>query len=140
MQSIIKISEAATMALHTMYFLSINPDRLISTKEIASTFNISENHLAKVLQRLVKSGLINSIRGPKGGFSLAKKSEDITLLEIYETTEGPLILSDCLLYKPICDGGKHCIIFNGLIEQINNQVKDYLQQKKLSELENLFKK
>lgn len=138
MQSIIKISEAATLALHTMYFLSINPDRLVSTKEIATTFSISENHLAKVLQRLVKVGLIDSIRGPKGGFNLGRSSDQITLLEIYEAIEGPLELSDCLLSKPICGGGENCIIFNGLLDGINKQVKSYMGEKKLSELRNLI--
>ncbi|OGI03343.1 MAG: hypothetical protein A2104_10330 [Candidatus Melainabacteria bacterium GWF2_32_7] len=140
MQGVIKISEAATLALHTMYFLSISTNRLVSTKEIASTFTISENHLAKVLQRLVKVGLVESIRGPKGGFSLAKNSDNITLLEIYEAIEGTLEMSDCLLNEPICGGGDNCIIFGGLLDKINKQVKDYMEQKKLSELRNLFSK
>ncbi|EKE04714.1 MAG: transcriptional regulator, BadM/Rrf2 family [uncultured bacterium] len=140
MHSIIKISEAATLALHTMYFLSITTDRLVSTKEIATTFSISENHLAKVLQRLAKTGLVDSIRGPKGGFNLGKSSDEITLLQIYEAIEGPLELSDCLLDKPICGGGDNCVIFNGLLDLLNKQVKDYMGQKKLSELRNLFPK
>ena len=140
MHSIIKISEAATLALHTMYFLSITTDRLVSTKEIATTFSISENHLAKVLQRLAKTGLVDSIRGPKGGFNLSKSSDEITLLQIYEAIEGPLELSDCLLDKPICGGGDSCVIFNGLLDLLNKQVKDYMGQKKLSELRNLFPK
>jgi DNA-binding IscR family transcriptional regulator len=64
MSNVIKISEATTLALHTMFYLYLKKDQLVSTKEIAAMFGFSENHLAKVLQRLVKVGYVASIRGP----------------------------------------------------------------------------
>ena len=136
--SLIKISDAVALGLHTMYYLSTHMDKLSSTKEIASTFSISENHLAKILQRLVKLGLVQSIRGPKGGFSLAKAGSEITLLDIFQAIEGPLEVADCLLSKPLCGGGHNCVLFSGLLEDLNTQIKDYMEKKKLSDLKNVF--
>ena len=69
MPTMLKISEAATLALHTAFFLVTNPDRRLTTREMASTMGASEAHLSKVLQRLVHAGLVESVRGPKGGFA-----------------------------------------------------------------------
>lgn len=136
MSGIIKISEAASIALHTMVYLAGNPDEVVSTKKLAERLKASTDHLAKVFQRLTKAGMVTSIRGPKGGFKLAKPPEFITLLEIYETIEGPLLASECLL----CDGQKICnhCIFGGLITEINLKVLEYLENKKLSDLTNVF--
>ena len=54
MNSILKISEAASIAIHAMFILASTPDKLFSNKEIATMLDVSENHLAKVLQRLAK--------------------------------------------------------------------------------------
>ena len=88
--NMLRISEAASIALHTMAYLARNKDRMVSTHEIAGAMGLSENHLAKVRQRLVKAGLVEAQRGPSGGFMLSRPAEDITLLEVYEAIEGPL--------------------------------------------------
>ncbi|MCK7470133.1 MAG: Rrf2 family transcriptional regulator [Desulfomicrobium escambiense] len=85
------------------------------------------------MQRLVKFRLIDSIRGPKGGFSLAKSAENITLLEVYEAIEGPIAACSCLLGEQKCKG-KNCAIFDKLIVSIDKQVRDYLTNKTLAEL------
>ena len=73
MSSVLKISDAATLALHTAVLLADRTEGPLTTKEIALTFGISEAHLAKVLQRLAKAGIVHSGRGPKGGFLLGKR-------------------------------------------------------------------
>jgi DNA-binding IscR family transcriptional regulator len=64
MSNILKISEAASLALHTTVILAANPNRLVSTKKLASQLHASEAHLSKVLQRLEKADIVNSTRGP----------------------------------------------------------------------------
>jgi len=131
MSNLLKISEAANLAIHTMYLLAMNKDKLISTKEIALTLKVSENHLSKVLQRLVKVGYVESIRGPKGGFRLST-DDSITMLEIYEAIDGNIHNCNCLLPSPICEKG-HCIL-DGFLNEVNSKFRETLARKKLSEI------
>ncbi len=132
MSGILKISDAATLGFHAMVLLAKNRGFFICAKDIAKKFNASEAHLSKVLQRLVKSGLLKGARGPKGGFVLAKDPKEITLLEIYRSIEGDFSYTNCLFEKPICDG-KRCIM-GKLIEEVNTRVKDYLSKTNLFDL------
>jgi len=136
LSNIIKVSEAASLALHTMVVLAKKPDGIFTTRDISSLLNASKDHLSKVLQRLEKVGFIISIRGPKGGFKLAQNKDNLTLLDIYEALEGPLIPAECLLGNPICNG-RGCIM--GGLDTVNRQIREYLSQTKLSDLSILFK-
>jgi Rrf2 family protein len=129
----LKISDAASLALHTMVLLAANTDRLVSNKEIARILHVSEAHLSKVLQRLSKVGLVYSVRGPNGGFKLNKASDKIALLEIYEAIEGPLVPCNCLLETQVCSE-RGCIL-GGILSEINFQIKDYLQKTTLNLLD-----
>ncbi len=81
MATTLRISEAATLALHATALIGSSPTRL-SAHEMAERLNVSEAHLAKVLQRLAHAGLVRSVRGPHGGFMLARAGSEITLLEV----------------------------------------------------------
>ena len=135
MLNLLKISEAASLGLHASVFLAGNGKRLFSAKEMAEAMGASEAHLAKVLQRLAREGLVSSQRGPKGGFRLNRPADEITLLDVYQACEGPLPQADCLLSKPICQG--HCILGN-LIEDVGRQVSQYLSRTRLSDLASNF--
>lgn len=137
MSNVLKISEATSLALHSMVLLAANPDSLISTREIASKLHVSEAHLSKVLQRLAKVGLVKSIRGPKGGFMLGRPAGEVTLVDVYESIEGPLVPSKCLLGTQIC-GGEKCIL-GGLLETVDKQVREYLAGTRLSELTSVYR-
>ncbi len=128
----LKLSEAASLALHTMVYLAGLPGRHVSVKHIAGELDVSEAHLSKVLQRLARERLVNSVRGPKGGFSLNRSYQEISLLDIYESIEGPLHDRHCFRTTSVCNG-KECI-FGGLLGDVNAQVKDYLSNTKLPEL------
>ena len=123
--TILRISEAASIAMHTVFILASKADESLSTKDIATSLSVSENHLSKVLQRLTRAGLVISIRGPKGGFKLNPDKKDITLLEVYEAIDGPLQMSDCLLDRQVCHG--NCLL-GGLIASINKEVTEYLSK------------
>lgn len=127
--SLLKISEAATIALHAMMMLAKNPEKLISVKTIAKSINVSSNHLSKVMQRLNKAGFIESIKGYNGGFKLNANPAEITFLEIYETFDGKIKCGNCLLTNN-CQ--KDCI-FGDLVHSVNTQVKEKFTQTKLSD-------
>lgn len=138
MPRLLRISEATSLALHTMVLLAANQERLRSTKAIASALDVSEAHLAKVLQRLARVGLVRSTRGPNGGFALDSHPDEVTLLEVYEAIEGPLVPTDCLLAVPVC-GDNGCIL-GDLLETVNKQVKDYLAGTTLSRLADKYRR
>jgi Rrf2 family protein len=131
MSSLLKISEAASLALHTMALLAWQESQTLSTREIATRLRVSEAHLAKVLQRLAKHGLLNSTRGPKGGFALSRPSREITLLDIYQASEGPLVARTCLMEKPVCSG---ICILGGLLGSVDQQVSEYFSKTTLADL------
>lgn len=136
MAKIWKISDAASIGLHAMVLLATTRDRLVRTRDIASLFQFSEAHLSKVLQRLAKAGLVKATRGPAGGFSLKTDPEKITLFSVYEAIEGPFLSSNCLLEHKVC-GGNSCIL-GGLIEEVNEGIKDYLEKTTLSGLVDVY--
>ena len=137
MASVLKVSEAASIALHSITLLASDPDRMRPTREIARRINASEAHLSKVLQQLSRAGLVGAVRGPRGGFRLLKNCDEICLLEIFEAIEGPLMVEPCLIGAPICEGEK-CIL-GGLVEEINRQFRDYLSRTTLLEMADVFK-
>jgi Rrf2 family protein len=133
----LKISEAASLALHTMALLAAYPEEFFTNKEIASKIKSSESHLAKVLQRLVKEGFVKSERGPRGGFILGKDAHRCTLLDIYECIDGSFTASDCLSETPSCSGEK-CIL-DGVLRNVNTIVEKYFTKTKLSELAGVYR-
>jgi len=129
--SILKISDAAAIAIHTVVILDSAPEKLFSNKELSAMLEVSDNHLSKILQRLCKARIVESIRGPKGGFTLVDGGSNFTLLQIYEAIEGSLDISNCLLKKSFCTSG--CLLGDFLFS-INNQFKDYFEKTRIADL------
>jgi Rrf2 family protein len=137
MTNFMKISEAASLAFHTAAYLAQNTDRLVTRHEIARKLGASENHLSKVLQRLVHAGLLRSSRGPSGGFMMRPSWEKIRLMEIYEAIEGPLDAEGCLLDLAACRGNR-CAL-GVLVRRTNESVRKHLAGTTLAELAKGFR-
>ena len=126
---LINISEAGSLAIHTMALLAGRPEKKYTTRKIAKIFNASENHLAKVMRQLVKNGFLLSVRGPNGGFKIKKPLKDILLLEILETIEGKLDSNTCLFKTQICNDDQ-CVM-GKLSEGLNKKIIDYFTKTNL---------
>jgi Rrf2 family protein len=122
--------------MHAMGLIASRGDGSLSVRAIAARFKISEAHLSKVLQRLAKVGLLTSARGPKGGFSLARPAEEVTLLDVFEAIEGPMTPTSCLFGEPVCDGSD-CILGRAMVEA-NALLHDRLSTTTLAELAQIF--
>ena len=133
MKKIIQISEATSLALHGMGILVSSDTGRITIKEMAEITQASEAHLSKVFQRLAKSGLVRSIRGPKGGFELAKNPEEITLLDIYKAIEGELTEDTCFLQNATVCPFETCI-FGDLVENLTQRFMEHLNKTTLHDL------
>jgi Rrf2 family protein len=132
MPRILRIPEAASLGLHAAVLLAEEADRRLSTRELAARLDASEAHLAKVMQRLVRAGLVNSTRGPGGGFMLDQPADGISLLAVYEAIEGPVEATTCLFGTPVCDRDQ--CIFGGYLEEFDTHFRHYLAQATLGGL------
>ena len=81
----------------------------IELKEIAKRENISLKYLEQVINPLRAAGLVKSIRGSKGGYSLAKPPSEICLYDVVETLDGPLNLLECLRDSKVCQKVPSCV-------------------------------
>ena len=128
MSRILRLSEAASIAIHGMILVA-RSDKLVNVNQIAELTTSSRHHVAKVFQRLVKENFISSTRGPSGGFSLKVAPADISFLDIYESIEGKIEITKCPLDKPICPFNK--CIFENVIGKLTIEFRDYLEQQTL---------
>lgn len=124
MSKIVSMSEAASIALHGVILIAREKQGM-NVVRIAESTSTSRHHVAKVMQRLVKSGYLVSHRGPRGGFELKKKPEEITFLEIYETIEGTIEINTCPMDKPVCPFDK-CIL-NNVTSKMSKEFREYLR-------------
>jgi Rrf2 family protein len=133
MDSILKISDAANLAIHAMAHIARSKDKANqSSSEIATRYGFSESHLSKVMQRLVKVGLLTSRRGPGGGFLLGRPAKTISLIEILETVDGPMSNNKCMVGHTKClDGG--CAL-GALLTHVNHHVRMFMASRNLTEL------
>lgn len=104
MQKVLNITEKTNVVIHSLAFIAAHPEMdTVSVKLIASELGVSESYLAKVLQPIVKEGLLDSSRGAKGGYSLKKDPAKIKLLDLLLLLEGKLPVSECLFDRPRCN-------------------------------------
>jgi Rrf2 family protein len=132
MTEIFKASEAVNLAIHSMAVLHISDGVSRNVKELSLIISASSNHLSKILLKLVKAGLVKSIRGPSGGFVLGKDADQITLKEIYEVIEGPLMVSKCFFKIRSCQGVA-CEL-GAFSRNISEQLEEKLKKTRLSQI------
>ncbi len=89
-----KRADYGLMAMN--YIVMHGDDGALSAKRIAEEFGIPQELLAKILQRLAKQGFVTSHNGPKGGYVLARSSEEVTVGQVVRALEGPINIVSCL--------------------------------------------
>src|SRR5438067_1459781 len=86
-----KLTRACGYALHALVFMATEKkERPVASHEIAKARSIPERFLLKVLKPLVTARVLSSLKGPNGGYKLAKSPRDISLLDIVEAVDGPI--------------------------------------------------
>jgi len=91
-----------------MYIAMESKDRKVMIREIAEKVNIPMFFLGKILQKLSKSGVLHSQKGPNGGFALGDKAEKITALRIVEVIDGLKFNTSCVTGFPKCSNDTPC--------------------------------
>jgi len=111
----VKLTRGADYGILGLLYLASQPrDRVVLISEIAAAQEVPESYLAKIFQQLGKAGLVRSHRGARGGFTLARLPEEITLRQIIEAIEGPLALNRCLDPHEGCERSAECGVYPAL--------------------------
>ncbi|MCJ7701534.1 MAG: Rrf2 family transcriptional regulator [Anaerolineales bacterium] len=104
-----QITRQADYAMRAIYYLSmIGMENRASTSQIAKEQNIPPSFLAKIISQLAVAGLLHTSRGARGGVMLARKPQDITMLDVIEAIDGPILLNECVADAHGCKFDKDC--------------------------------
>ncbi len=130
----IRLSKKADYSLMALKHILAKQDQPSSAREIAQAYGIPFEVLAKLLQTLARKGFLVSQHGTKGGYSPARSSGSLTVLDVLEAIEGPLALLDCSNpRKGPCDQEKSCSVRRPLA-RVEQKVLDLLGKTTLREI------
>ncbi len=129
-----KYSRATNYALHTMVYLTLTEKgKSVGVEQLANMQNLSSTYLSKILTKLVKAGLIASTPGVNGGYSIVRKSQEISFLDVIHAVEGKTTLFNCSLEHEDLFKHDDCLIENVMMEAEQN-MNDELSSKYISEI------
>lgn len=127
------VTRETDYAVRTILYLAKERNRTASVTEVAHAMHIPKSFLAKILQRLVKSNILTSTRGVNGGFQLAKKTSDISLLSIMEAIQGPAGINLCAIDSKKCKLSATCSVHPVWMD-IRKEVERRLKKQTIAEL------
>jgi Rrf2 family cysteine metabolism transcriptional repressor len=111
----------------------------LQIKTIAKHEDISSKYLEQLMSILKTAGIVRSIRGPKGGYLLAKEPKDIKLSEVFLTLEGPILSVECLEHKEHCARCSDCVTRNVWMK-IQNAMLEVLESMNMQDLVDMVEK
>lgn len=130
----LKLTKKADYGLMAMKHLAEHADRgACSAKDVADAYGIPCEALAKILQRLVKAGLLNSQHGTNGGYTLARDASKISAFEVIRAIDGPLFITACVTVRGECDQTNRCTIREPL-RRVNESIEQVLRRITISEM------
>ena len=104
-----QITRQADYAIRAVLYISkLGENQRAATSHIAQEQHIPPSFLAKIISQLSIAGLLQTSRGARGGVMLAKQPEEITLLDVVESIDGPIALNECVTDENGCSFGEDC--------------------------------
>ncbi|SDZ38231.1 transcriptional regulator, BadM/Rrf2 family [Evansella caseinilytica] len=124
-----KYSKATNYALHTMLFLAAaTPNKFVGVQQLAERQEVSSTYLSKILTKLAKAGMIESVSGANGGYRLKRDWEEVSFLDVIHAIEGTASLFDCDL-----NHGPECLIQKVMVSA-EEKMEDCLREQKIADL------
>ncbi len=121
-----ELTRKGDYAIRGIVYLAGQPQNKISLlSEIAEAVDVPQTFLAKIFQQFSKTGIVKSFRGTGGGFLLAGPPESITLLQVVEAVEGPILPNRCVLKPGECARDASCTV-HPIWRQVQQQVRGVL--------------
>jgi Rrf2 family protein len=128
-----KLTRASSYALHAVAYMAVQKqNRPVASHHIAKARGIPERFLLKVLKPLVSARVLHSIKGPNGGYRLARSASDISLLEVLEAVDGPI--SGQAPLSQVNGEGALDRKLEAICNQSAQQLRKQLQKVRMSEL------
>jgi len=130
----LKLTKKADYALMAMKHLADHTQEgSASAKDVADSFGIPPEALAKILQRLAKAGLLLSQQGTNGGYRLARPAHTISAFEVIQVIDGPLFITSCVTTRGECGQSDRCNIREPL-RKVNESIEGVLRRIKISHM------
>jgi Rrf2 family protein len=129
----LKLTKKADYALMAMKHLAEHAKGACSAKDVAESYGIPPEALAKILQRLVKAGLLHSQHGTNGGYTLARDAHKISAFEVIQAIDGPLFITSCITVRGECGQSGRCTIREPL-RKVNESIEQVLKRITISEM------
>jgi Rrf2 family protein len=127
-------SKKCELAIQATLFLSIKSDSIVfNATEISKELKVPKEFVSKMLQTLTDSGIIGSKKGKNGGFFLARKPENIKLIEIVKAIDGDKVFKSCVLGFPNCGDDHPCPVHDKW-GKIRDEAFKMLSEETLEEL------
>jgi Rrf2 family protein len=127
------VTRETDYAVRTVLYLARDRDLTASVAEVAHAMHIPKSFLAKILQRLVRSHILVSMRGVKGGFRLARKPSQISLLDIMDSIQGPAGINVCAIDSKRCGMSATCTVHPVWVK-IRKEVEKRLKRETVDKL------
>lgn len=129
-----KLSKKADYGLIALKHLATLEDGEVSSAaDIARGYGISAPLMAKVLQRLARSGLVEARHGSSGGYALARDPAEITALDVIRSIDGPLSITSCVTHRGECEQTPLCTVREPL-RRVNDSIIEMLARMTILEL------
>jgi Rrf2 family protein len=129
-----RLTRACEYAIRCVLFLSAQEKGIVvNKKEIAQEMDIPNQFLGKIAQQLSRSGILEIVQGPKGGFRLSIPPEQLSLLDVVEAVMGEIFLNDCILRPDSCGRSFTCAVHN-VWEKAKNQLRGTLREATFAKL------
>lgn len=129
-----ELTRKGEYAIRGIIYLARQPvGKMALISEIAEASDVPQTFLAKIFQSFAKQGIVNSYRGTGGGFVLGRSPSRITLREVVEAVEGPIVPNRCLIGKGFCDRDVNCPV-HPVWRKVQQQVVQILESVTIEEL------
>ncbi len=116
-----------------IYLAQRPPGQVLGVREIATGQGLPQGFLAKIFPKFVQHGLVKAYRGSTRGYALARRPEEIRLLEILESVEGPHVADQCFFWGDECDVTSPCPV-HCKWREVRPWIREVLEHTTLKEL------
>ena len=129
----LKLGKLADYGTMIVTVLAAEPERLYTAQELATRTHVAAPTVSKLLKQLTKGGLVESLRGARGGYKLGRPPADITVADVIAAIDGPIGLTQCSVHKGDCAVESTCGV-RGNWRLINTAIHQALKSVSLADM------